>query len=148
MSTVHELAVSLTPKQWGLFALLLVGFMARGRHRSRARRRYRTNRRLRRYATQRRRDDFTATQRAKILARYGGCCYWCRVLPPYAEVPVHYESRCRWVDGCNTCFEADHYYPRSKGGPTTVENGVASCRFHNRLKSDRDPDEFRAMASR
>ena len=129
-------AATLTAGQWGLVLLVFAGFVAANlprRRRSRLRRvvRYRIRHR-----------NFSTEQRQQLLAIYHGRCFYC-------GVPVHYEStQCQWVDGCDTCFEADHYIPASKGGPTTIANGRASCRYHNRMKGDLMPDEFLAGARR
>jgi hypothetical protein len=147
MSTVHGLAASLSPKGWGLVALAVLGLLTGRRHRSRGHRRYWAKRRVRRPVIRRERRGFTTDQRAQIFAKANGCCCWCWWTKGRV-VPVHYETDCHWVDGCDFDFEADHYYPCSKGGPTTVDNGVASCRKHNRAKSDRDPAEFLAAGGR
>lgn len=70
-----------------------------------------------------------------MFVRDGGCCRYC-------GVPVHFEMGCRYVDGCDTCFEADHVIPWSKGGQTVLSNGVTACRFHNRAKGDRMLGQF------
>lgn len=46
---------------------------------------------------------------------------------------------CQW-SGCGkkvtwSEYEADHVYPWSKGGKTTVENGQVLCSTHNKKKS-------------
>lgn len=37
----------------------------------------------------------------------------------------------------NKSREADHFYPYSKGGTTTMQNLVAACTWHNQTKSAR-----------
>lgn len=44
-------------------------------------------------------------------------------------------GRCRTT----TSLEADHVHPHSRGGWTSVSNGQALCRLHNREKSARVP---------
>jgi hypothetical protein len=36
----------------------------------------------------------------------------------------------------------------ANGGPTTVENGVAACRFHNRGKGSKTVEKFLAGGGR
>lgn len=139
MGTV--LASSLTPQQWAIGVLALTAWLLPARWRRKRRSRPSLYRRVLWYPNARRRRDFTAEQRATMYARDGGRCHYCGVL-------VHYEMNCQWVDGCDTCFEADHVVPWSRGGETVLSNGVTACRFHNRLKSDRSLDEFMAGAPR
>lgn len=46
-----------------------------------------------------------------------------------------------WMLRCPTTtnLEADHVHPHSRGGSTTVGNGQALCRSHNRSKGARVP---------
>ena len=39
-----------------------------------------------------------------------------------------------WGRCAEPAIEADHVYPWSRGGPTTLSNGQALCRGHNRRK--------------
>lgn len=87
------------------------------------------------------RRDFTPDERAIIFRNGKGRCFYC-------GVQVHYETHCEWIDGCNTCFQADHYIAYANGGPTTVDNGVVACRFHNQAKGAKHPDEFLAGGQR
>jgi hypothetical protein len=89
----------------------------------------------RRPSLRRHRRHFTADERAAILEACGGRCFYC-------GVDLHYMADCDWVGGCNTCFEADHYIAAANGGPTTVANGVAACRFHNRGKGAKTAHEY------
>lgn len=43
--------------------------------------------------------------------------------------------QCR-VCGTHEDLQADHIFPHSQGGRTTVDNGQTLCGVHNRLKSD------------
>lgn len=115
---------------WALVAVVLAAALkhSRRRHR-RSRRAYTTNRR-RRVAQPGR--EIPPWLRRRVYRRAGGLCYWCGTL-------THYQH-----DGCDTCFEADHYYPYSLGGPTTAKNLVCACRRCNRMKSDDMPDVFLA----
>jgi 5-methylcytosine-specific restriction endonuclease McrA len=107
----------------------------------------RRTRRRRSFSLRRRRSmgrgrrDFTAEERAAIFRAGEGRCVYCGVY-------VHYESDCEWVEGCPTCFQADHYVPWSRGGPTTLANGVTACRFHNQSKGGKTVEEFLAGGGR
>lgn len=46
---------------------------------------------------------------------------------------------CGWDKGELTY---DHFVPSSKGGPTTVDNGRASCSLCNQMKGDSDPEDW------
>src|SRR5687768_6725019 len=59
---------------------------------------------------------FSGAQRSEILKRDGHRCGYCGLVLKAAAL------------------EADHIIPDEKGGGTTVENGVASCRSCNRKK--------------
>lgn len=86
---------------------------------------YRTRRnyRLRRVQKDTRRA-FSPSQRAQIFSACGGKCEYPRLL----------------LGRCNRpATQADHIYPWSKGGATSVENGSGLCAMHNRLKSNRVP---------
>src|SRR3954449_341517 len=61
------------------------------------------------------------TRRA-VFARDGWACQYC---------------------GSQTTLTVDHVIPRSKGGPSTWENIVASCAPCNRRKGDRLPHQIR-----
>lgn len=63
--------------------------------------------------------------RRNLFARDGHCCQYCgQSLPP-------------------SQLSLDHVVPRSKGGPTTWENVVASCVKCNTKKGGRTPQEAR-----
>jgi 5-methylcytosine-specific restriction endonuclease McrA len=63
--------------------------------------------------------------RRTLFARDGHCCQYCgQSLPP-------------------SQLSLDHVVPRSKGGPTTWENVVASCVKCNTKKGGRTPQEAR-----
>lgn len=84
-------------------------------------------------------DPYTAKQRQEMYVRDKGKCRYC-------GVSVHFKSDCDWIDGCDTCFEADHRKPRSRWGRTTLANGVTACRYHNRDKGALTDQEY--LASR
>jgi 5-methylcytosine-specific restriction endonuclease McrA len=68
--------------------------------------------------------DFTAAQRRHAFARAGGQCEQKHpLLPRCTAAPTH----------------ADHIYPWSKGGSTTLGNCQAMCRRHNLAKSSYVP---------
>lgn len=63
--------------------------------------------------------------RRQVIARAGGRCEAAAFI---------------WFGRCHEpAAEADHVYPWSKGGPTTVMNGQALCRGHNRHKAAMTP---------
>lgn len=63
--------------------------------------------------------------RSQVMARAGGRC----------EAAAFF-----WFGRCGEpAAEADHVYPWSKGGPTTLMNGQALCRGHNRHKAAMTP---------
>jgi hypothetical protein len=68
--------------------------------------------------------SFTQAQRAAIFSRCGGRCehHW----------PI--VGRCR-----SAATHADHVWPWSKGGPTTLANAAGLCAFHNLSKGSRRP---------
>src|SRR3954464_606299 len=68
---------------------------------------------------------FSHADRRVIFARAGGRCEH--------HFPIF--GRCRTTTG----LEADHVHPYSRGGWTSVSNGQALCRRHNREKSARVP---------
>lgn len=63
---------------------------------------------------------YTSDQRQEMFARAGGQCEY---------TGMFWWSRCR-----RPAEHADHLYPWSRGGATTLENGVASCASHNTSK--------------
>lgn len=86
---------------------------------------FRAKRNFRLHKVQRdKRRAFSPAQRAQIFDACGGRC----------EYPRFILGRCR-----RKATQADHIYPWSKGGATTVENGSGLCAVHNRLKSDKIP---------
>ena len=40
------------------------------------------------------------------------------------------------------CYQMDHIYPQSKGGPSTIDNLQLVCKKCNSSKGNRDPEEF------
>jgi hypothetical protein len=68
---------------------------------------------------------FSRADKAVILARAGGRC----------ERHGWIIGRCRLGDG----LQADHVHPHSKGGRTSLANGQALCKRHNRKKSAHVP---------
>lgn len=85
--------------------------------------------------------SFAAWQRRRIYRRDGGLCHYCLLLG--IRTKVHFASGRRWHRrGCKSCFHADHIVPHSRGGPTTVANGLTSCAYHNQVKSDLTYEEF------
>ena len=68
---------------------------------------------------------FSQAERRVIFTRAGNRCEH--------HFPIF--GRCRTTTG----LEADHVHPHSRGGWTSVSNGQALCRRHNREKSARVP---------
>jgi hypothetical protein len=68
---------------------------------------------------------FSQAERRMIFIRAGNRCEH--------HFPIF--GRCRTTTG----LEADHVHPHSRGGWTSVSNGQALCRRHNREKSARVP---------
>jgi len=66
---------------------------------------------------------FTIQQRYKLWERQGGICTITGKQIPENEINNH------------TLWAADHIYPHSKGGPTTLENGQLICKQANLEKS-------------
>jgi 5-methylcytosine-specific restriction endonuclease McrA len=79
---------------------------------------------------------FSRTDKTAILARAAGRCERHGLLT----------GRCRLTTG----LEADHVHPHSKGGRTSLTNGQALCKRHNRQKSARVPyrRELKRLAKR
>jgi HNH endonuclease len=69
-----------------------------------------------------------AERMARILARDGGHCVWCRrpLVPGDRDLTF------------------EHVVPRLKGGPAWAENEVAACRACNRRRGHRAPTDFLA----
>jgi len=67
---------------------------------------------------------FTQAQRREIFANCDGRC----------EYPTFLLGRCR-----APATEADHIFPWSLGGQTTIENGSGLCKRHNLHKSNHIP---------
>jgi 5-methylcytosine-specific restriction endonuclease McrA len=63
---------------------------------------------------------------ARILARDGARCVWCR----------------RPLAAGDRELTFDHVIPRVKGGPAWAENEVAACRACNRRRGHRAPTQF------
>lgn len=77
---------------------------------------------------ERRRDiwrGFRFESRRRVMGRAGGRCESAMLL--------------FWLRCSDEAVEADHVYPWSKGGATTVSNGQALCKGHNRSKSNMTP---------
>lgn len=53
-----------------------------------------------------------------------------------AEVFQRDGYRCRYCGSTDGPFELDHVYPEARGGSTTTDNLVVSCKGCNRLKND------------
>lgn len=68
---------------------------------------------------------FKGELRRVVMARAGGRCEGSAFLA---------WGRCR-----DKATEADHVYPYSRNGPTTLANGQALCRGHNRHKAAMTP---------
>ena len=68
--------------------------------------------------------------RRNLLARDGHCCQYCGQTLPASQLSL------------------DHVVPRSRGGPTTWENVVASCVRCNTKKGSRTPQEARMELTR
>jgi 5-methylcytosine-specific restriction endonuclease McrA len=79
---------------------------------------------------------FARADKAVILTHAGGRC----------ERHGWINGRCRLTDG----LEADHVHPHSKGGRTSLTNGQALCKRHNRQKSAHVPYgwELKRLANR
>ena len=80
---------------------------------------------------------FPAADRRVIFARAGNRCEF--------HAPVF-----GWRCSATTELEADHVHPYSRGGWTSISNGQALCRRHNREKSAAVPWEWqlRRLAKR
>ena len=77
---------------------------------------------------ERRRDiwrGFRFESRRRVMGRAGGRC--------------ESASLVFWLRCPDAAVEADHVYPWSKGGATTISNGQALCSGHNRAKSSMTP---------
>lgn len=70
---------------------------------------------------------FSELQRIQIYRRDKGFCQQC-----LREEKPESEAKVSWSE-----YQADHVFPHSKGGRTTLENAELLCSYHNRLKSDR-----------
>lgn len=68
---------------------------------------------------------FSGGMRQEILSRAGGRC----------EHHYLFLIRC----GARGNLEADHVHPHSRGGSTSMRNGQALCKMHNRFKGARIP---------
>lgn len=68
---------------------------------------------------------YTPAQRAIITNRAGGRC----------EAFTFFGRRCREVDG----LAADHIWPHTLGGWTSIDNAQALCTYHNSSKGGRAP---------
>lgn len=73
------------------------------------------------------RRAFTTAERLRLFARAGNRCeYKPIILPRCVAAPTH----------------ADHIYPWSRGGATSISNGQALCARHNLAKSNWVPTVF------
>jgi len=70
---------------------------------------------------------FDGDQRARIHSRAGGRCEHKSLL---------------WFRCKAKGTQADHIYPHSRGGATSLANGQSLCGFHNRRKSASIPSRF------
>lgn len=69
---------------------------------------------------------FNEGQRIAIYRRDKGLCQEC-----LKEEKNEKESRVSWDN-----YQADHIFPHSRGGETSIENGQVLCTHHNQKKSD------------
>lgn len=69
---------------------------------------------------------FNEGQRIAIYRRDRGLCQEC-----LKEEKNEKESRVSWDN-----YQADHIFPHSRGGETSIENGQVLCTHHNQKKSD------------
>ena len=83
------------------------------------------------------RRAFNEAEKIKIYRRDSGLCQMC-----LAESKLEKEAQVSWSG-----YQADHYFPYSKGGRTEVENGQVLCVYHNQKKSARLPDELQGPAN-
>ena len=71
---------------------------------------------------------------------------------PRAEVLKRAGERCEgalmlaWGRCGRPAVEVDHVFPYSKGGPTVVSNGQATCKHHNRSKGSTTPSWWYVLA--
>ena len=72
------------------------------------------------------RRSFSAAERAVIFSRAGGRC----------------EHRGLFLRCRRPAAHADHVWPWSAGGPTTIANGEALCARHNLSKGARRPTRW------
>lgn len=75
---------------------------------------------------------FSAAQRRDGFSRAGNRCEYDGFLP--------------WLRCTSAAEHADHFFPWSRGGATSMSNQVAACARHNLAKSDHMPS--RMMQSR
>jgi hypothetical protein len=73
---------------------------------------------------------FTKEQRMLATERCGGRC----------EGEGFFFTRCK-----GPAEQGDHWYPHSKGGPTTMENLAMLCQPHNGSKSNHTPSIWQTM---
>ncbi|WP_263120717.1 HNH endonuclease domain-containing protein [Cellulomonas sp. RIT-PI-Y] len=74
---------------------------------------------------------FDTSQRAAGRSLAGGRCEYSARVTPW--------RRCR-----ARADQADHFYPWSRGGATSMSNQVAACRWHNQTKGARWPSPLLA----
>lgn len=75
---------------------------------------------------------FSDVQRYQMWVRQNGVCPQTGKTIPQDEINDH------------TKWAADHIYPYSKGGQTTLENGQLVCKEWNQMKSSKLMDELKA----
>ena len=68
-------------------------------------------------------------QRADILKRHAGRCYYCKTRLIWGERYSAYTPQ---------YFNVDHKLPKSRGGTNELDNVVASCRACNMSKGTKD----------
>jgi hypothetical protein len=67
---------------------------------------------------------FSELERIQIYRRDKGICQECK-----REGKPEKETQVSWSE-----YQADHVFPHSKGGKTTLANGELLCRYHNQSK--------------
>jgi hypothetical protein len=75
---------------------------------------------------------FSGANKAMILARAGGRC----------ERHSWVTGRCQELDN----LQADHVIPWSRSGTTSISNGQALCKHHNRAKAANVPFKWQRRA--
>lgn len=83
------------------------------------------------------RRAFNESEKIKIYRRDNGLCQIC-----LSEGKPPKEAQVSWSG-----YQADHYFPHSKGGRTEVENGQVLCVYHNQKKSALLPNQVAVATS-